>query len=100
MAFAGEDAYSLIEDADELPMVAMFVPLALGLYRPPGREAPALAAMGLGAGLWLLHYAFGWDSFFAPWLPWTVPGSLAITGCSLVAYLGAGVWGKGESRQT
>ncbi len=94
MAFAGEDAYSLLEDAYELPMVAMFVPLALGLYRPPGREAPALAALGLGAGLWLLHFALGWESFIEPWLPWPVPGSLAITACSLAAYVGAGGWGR------
>jgi len=96
MAFAGEDAYSLLEDAYELPLVGLFVPLALGLYRPPGREAPALAAMGAGAGLWVLHYALGWESFLAPWLPWPVPGSLAITACSLAAYLGTGGWGRPE----
>lgn len=100
MAFAGEDAYSLLEDAYELPMVAMFVPLALGLYRPPGREAPALAALIAGAGLWLLHYALGWETFLAPWLPWPVPGSLAITACSLAAYLGAGGWRRGEPAAT
>lgn len=94
MAFAGEDAYTLLEDAYELPLVGLFVPLALGLYRPPGREAPALASMGIGAGLWVLHYALGWDTFLAPWLAWPVPASLAITGCSLAAYLGAGGWGR------
>jgi hypothetical protein len=96
MAFAGEDAYSLLEDAYELPLVGLFVPLALGLYRPPGREAPALAAMAVGTGLWVLHYALGWESFFQPWLPWPVPGSLAITACSLAAYLGAGGWRRDD----
>lgn len=91
VAFLGEDAYGLLEDAYELPLVGLFVPMTLGLYGPRNRgEASALAAMGTGFGLWMLHYAAGWEVFFAPWTSaWAIPppSSLAITAASLLAYL-------------
>ncbi|MEZ5331952.1 MAG: sodium:solute symporter family protein [Thermoanaerobaculia bacterium] len=90
LAYAGESAYSLLESSYELTLVGLFVPLALGLHRPPGREAPAVAAMVGGVGVWLLHSLLGWDAFLAPWLEprgWSVPVSLAATAVSLVAWL-------------
>ncbi len=47
--------------------------------------------MATGTGLWLAHYVLGWETFFAPWLPWPVPTSLAATACSLTA----GGWVRG-----
>jgi Na+/proline symporter len=90
LAYLGEGAYSLLEASYELTLVGLFVPLALGLWRPPHREAPALAAMAAGVGVWLLHFVLGWDSFLQPWLAAdgrTVPVSLAATAASLLGWL-------------
>lgn len=99
-AFLGEDTYSLLEDAYELPLVGLFVPLTLGLYRHPKSEHSALASMGVGFGLWVLHYAAGWESFLPPllgaWEPW-LPSSLTVTGMSLLAYLAGERWGRRRS---
>jgi len=73
VAFLGESAYSLLEDAYELPLVSLLVPLTLGLFRRRGRERAALASMIAGAALWLVHYALGWEAFLAPWLGEHVP---------------------------
>lgn len=87
VAFLGESAYSLLEDAYELPLVSLFVPLTLGLFRRRGRERPALASMLAGAALWLVHYALGWEAFMAPLLGELVPVSLAGLAISLLAWL-------------
>ena len=90
LAYLGESAYSLLEASYELTLVGLFVPLALGLWRPPHREAPALAAMAAGVGVWLLHFVLGWDSFLQPWLApagRTLPVSLAATAASLLGWL-------------
>lgn len=63
VAFVGESAYSILEAAYEIGLVGLFVPLALGLARPPRRELPALAVMGFGFASWALHLVAGWDSF-------------------------------------
>jgi len=86
VAFMGESAYSLLEDAYELPLVSLFVPLTLGLFRRRGRERAALASMIAGAALWLVHYALGWEAFLAPWLGEHVPVSLAGVATSLLAW--------------
>lgn len=97
VAFMGESSYTLLEDAYELPLVGLFVPLTLGLYRHPKSEHSALASMGVGFGLWVAHYVAGWETFLAPWLgawgPW-LPSSLTITAMSLLAYLAGEVWGR------
>ena len=94
-AFKGESAYALLEDAYELPLVALFVPLALGLKAKSPRaksprERPAIASMLVGSSLWLVHYAAGWESFVEPlaseWKAY-LPVSLSITLVSLLAYL-------------
>ena len=94
-AFQGESAYTLLEDAYELPLVALFIPLALGLKtKSPraksSRERPAVAAMLVGSILWLVHYVAGWEYFVEPlaseWEAF-LPVSLSITLVSLLAYL-------------
>jgi solute:Na+ symporter, SSS family len=90
MAYMGESAYSLLEDAYELPLVGLFVPLTLGLYGTPRGERPALAAMLVGGSLWFLHYFAGWEHFLGPLadrFDVLIPVSLGGTACSLIAYL-------------
>ncbi len=89
-AFAGESAYTLLEDAYELPLVGMFVPLAMGLYRKPDSAMPAITSMLVGLGLWLVHYFADWSYFFEPWtsgFPLKPPASLTMTAFSLLVYL-------------
>ena len=88
-AFAGESAYTLLEDAYELPLVGMFVPLAMGLYRTPRSALSASASMLAGLTLWLVHYFADWTYFFEPWtssLPMQLPGSLSMTALSWLVY--------------
>jgi len=90
MAYMGETAYSLLEDAYELPLVGLFVPLTLGLYGKPRGQSPAVAAMVVGGSLWFLHYFSGWEDFLGPLaerLGVSLPVALGGTACSLLAYL-------------
>jgi Na+/proline symporter len=48
MAYLGKSAYALLEDAYELPLVGLFVPLALGLRSKSPRERAAVASMLAG----------------------------------------------------
>ncbi len=88
IAFSGETAYQLLEDAYAITLVGLFVPLTIGLYSKWGGPASALAAMFVGGGLWFLHYLRGWDSFLEPMLPqWLhVPFQVPVTLCGLAGY--------------
>ncbi|HEX9726290.1 MAG TPA: sodium:solute symporter family protein [Vicinamibacteria bacterium] len=99
-AFLGESAYALLEDAYELPLVALFVPLTLGLKTRSVRERAAIASMLVGSGLWVIHYVAGWEHFFAPLTAsWGVylPVSLTATLFSFLAYL---IANSGSRNQT
>jgi Na+/proline symporter len=89
LAFKGESAYALLEEAYLLTMVGLFVPLMLGLYSVPKNGKAALASMLVGTGVWAIHYVMGWETFLAS-LPkfedWQWPLSLSATGCALLAY--------------
>jgi SSS family solute:Na+ symporter len=86
MSYAGAGAYELLETAYAIGMVALFVPLALGLTRRGG-EAAALTAMITGTVLWGSHLALGWESFGGPELGLdVVPQELAATFAAWVAY--------------
>ncbi len=93
VAFLGETAYSLLESAYEIGLVSLLVPLTMGLAFRRGGEAAALAAMGVGTGLWLVHLSLGWEWFAEPWLydgPGLVlPVGLSCAACGLLAYLAA-----------
>ena len=98
VAFLGDSAYGLLEDAYELPLVALFVPLAMGLFAGGRAERAALASMITGASLWLIHYLADWGSFLAPWLEKHgifLPVSLSVASVGLVAYL----VGRGKSHR-
>ncbi len=90
VAYGGESAYELLEEAYLLTMVGLFVPMMFGLYTRPRSEWPAVASMCVGFTLWAGHFLKGWESFLGPHLPqdlWPVPLSLTITGLALVTYL-------------
>lgn len=93
LAYGGLSAYALLEDAYELTLVGLFIPLTLGLYSKRGGPAAALGAIAAGAGLWALHLAFGWNHFFDPLLAPSgivIPGALGLTAGSAAGYfLGA-----------
>ncbi|MEQ8278044.1 MAG: sodium:solute symporter family protein [Deltaproteobacteria bacterium] len=90
MAYLGEDAYSLLEDAYALGLVGLLVPLAAGLYREPKSEASALWCMAIGSVVWLVHRVAGWETFLAPALgDWPLPVALCSAGVGLVAYFAA-----------
>ena len=93
MAFWGEDAYALLEEAYALTLVGLFVPLMMGLYAKRRSSVAAIASMLVGTGAWGAHFALGWESFLEP-VPvvgsWPIPVSLAATACGFVAYLIAG----------
>lgn len=87
VALIGEDAYGLLEAAYSITLVGLFVPLTLGLYRTPRREAPALVSMAVGGGLWLGHTLAGWQGFAAPWLGEALPVELAAVAAGALVYL-------------
>lgn len=90
MALAGENAYSLLENAYSITLVGLFVPMMLGLYVKQPSTAAAMASMLAGSGIWLVHYLAGWEHFL-PRLPvvgdWQLPTALVATAMSLLAYL-------------
>ncbi len=66
VAYVGESAYALLEDSYSVTLAALFVPLFLGVLRPPKSERPALVSMTVGTSLWVLHFALDWDAFLQP----------------------------------
>ena len=98
VALAGETMYHLLEDAYELTLVGLFVPLCLGLWTWRGGPLAATTAILTGSSLWLLHYAAGWEIFFQPWaeayLPdwfhW--PSTIPVTLAGLAVYFLVSLW--------
>ena len=90
VAYCGEDAYALLEEAYLLTMVGLYVPLMLGLYSSPTKPAAAIASMLAGTTVWAFHFVAGWESFLEA-LPIVadlqIPVSLAALATSLLAYL-------------
>lgn len=90
VAYAGENAYSMLEEAYALTLVGLFVPMMLALYSDPTSELPAIASMLVGMGIWGVHFAMGWEHFLPPLtdvLGWPLPISLTATAGGLLAYL-------------
>lgn len=92
LAWVGESAYGLLEDAYELGFTCLVVPLVLGIHRSRERgDSPAVAAMLFGFATWVLHYAAGWDTFGGPALQaWSPPRALTSVTLAIVVYLGVG----------
>lgn len=87
LALVGTGAYGLLEDAYALGLVALFVPLVLGLGRRPRREASAIAAMLVGTGVWAAHVALGWDDLGGPASALPLPRELAGASLAFVAFV-------------
>lgn len=64
VAFSGESIMGLLDLQLSIAMVALFVPLAMGVFSRPRNEASGLLAMFLGVAVWGLRYAF--ETY---WLP-------------------------------
>lgn len=95
VSYAGESAYSLLEDAYALTLAGLFVPLTFGLYGKKSPSASALASMITGSGVWFLHLILGWESFLEPvFEPYSVelPTALLSAGFGLIAYLIPRLW--------
>ena len=89
-AFRGLNAYSLLEDAYELTLVGLFVPLTAGLFSKRGGRFAALTSMAGGTVLWIIHLAFGWDWFLEPALYSAgvpIPKAIGLTAASGAGYL-------------
>jgi len=90
VAFAGENAFSILETAYEVGLVSLLVPLVMGLASPRGGEGAALASMVVGTLLWGLHGLAGWSWFAEPWLydglGLSLPVGLTSAAGGLVAY--------------
>ncbi|MCA9071198.1 MAG: hypothetical protein KDA84_19860, partial [Planctomycetaceae bacterium] len=89
LAYWGESAYALLEEAYLLTIVGLFVPLMLGLYSTPKNGQAANASMLVGTGIWAVHFVLGWEFFLEPLAPfhqWEVPLSLSATFFALAAY--------------
>ncbi|MEE8586723.1 MAG: sodium:solute symporter family protein [Acidobacteriota bacterium] len=100
VAYLGEDAYALLEDAYTLPLVGLLVPLTMGLYGKPCGQRPAVWSMATGFGVWSIHCAAGWEGFLEPLTRlWgmTLPVPLAAVGCSWAAYVLCRSRGRGTA---
>ncbi|MCA9139062.1 MAG: sodium:solute symporter family protein [Planctomycetales bacterium] len=89
LAYVGESAYTLLEEAYLLTMVGLFVPLMIGLYSIPRCGRAANAAMLTGTAVWGLHFVMGWEIFLQPldrFQQMQLPLSLMATGCAILAY--------------
>jgi Na+/proline symporter len=94
MAYAGEDAYALLEGAYAVGLTGLFVPMMFGLFTRPRSSLPALASMTVGIGTWLFHYVMGyvagWEYFLEPIDPigrWQLPPPLVATALAALTYL-------------
>ncbi len=94
LAYAGESAYSLLETAYEMGLVALFVPLSLGLFSKWGGERAALASMVVGTVAWVLHLLLGWEFFCGPSLAAILPLPMGLS-CAALGTVCYGVlaWG-------
>ncbi len=86
VAFSGASAYELLETAYAIGLVALLVPLAVGLFSEVGDESAALWSMGLSTVLWGGHLAVGAEDFLS--LTPAMPATLASTLVGLLAYYG------------
>jgi solute:Na+ symporter, SSS family len=94
MAYAGENAYQLLEDAYAVTLTGLFVPMMFGLFTQPRSSLPGLASMTVGIGLWLFHFVMGYVAEWEYFLEgidaigaWQLPTSLIATVLAAVVYL-------------
>lgn len=89
LAYLGDSAYELLEEAYLMTLVGLFIPLMLGLYTSPHSGKPALASMLTGTTFWAVHFANGWGLFLQPIAVFesaAIPLSIGATLSALLAY--------------
>jgi SSS family solute:Na+ symporter len=96
VAYSGENAYTLLEEAYALTLVGLFVPMMFGLYSTPLSPRAAIASMLAGTVSWLTHFLLGWEYFLSA-VPaigvWQVPDALGSLLIALLSYLvAAPIW--------
>lgn len=90
MAYAGQSAYTLLEDSYEVAFVSLFVPMAFAVYGFRCTPGAAMGAMLAGMSIWFVHRVPGYDYVAEPLLsgaPIMLPASLGATAASLLAYM-------------
>ncbi len=89
LAYVGDDAYALLENAYLMPLAGLFVPLILGLYSTPQSGKAAVASMLAGISIWGIHFALGWENFLEGILPdrwFALPIALVAPGFALLVF--------------
>lgn len=90
VAYAGEDAWSMLEEAYLMTLAGLFVPVMFGIHTLPRSQSAGIASMLAGIGSWILHPLCGWEEFLMgmPVLSSLhCPVAVGTTLCSLLAYL-------------
>jgi Na+/proline symporter len=88
-AFAGESAYSLLEDGYAAGLVTLLVPMLIGLYSQRGDERAALACMLSSSVVWLAHLMTDAEHFMGGWWPqgwFALPVALTCAALGGLAY--------------
>lgn len=57
LAYSGESIMGLLDISLSIALVALFIPLAMGIYGKPRGEMSAVLAMWCGFGVWIVRYA-------------------------------------------
>jgi len=90
LAYFGESAYALLEEAYLLTMVGLVVPLLMGLYSRSTKESSAIWSMLAGTVVWAIHFVLGWEVFLegVPVVAsWNLPLSLCATAIAWIVYV-------------
>ena len=80
----GTPIYELVSGAYQVPLVGAFVPLVAGLYWQRASTQGAVAAVGLGIGIWLLFLAMPWGEVFPAQLAGVLASMLGMVAGSLM----------------
>ena len=75
IAMEGTSIYELVSAAYQVPLVAAFVPLVMGLYWKRATTQGAIAAVALGLGTWIIF--FPQISSFGDYFPGQLAGLIA-----------------------
>lgn len=90
MAYAGQSAYTLLEDSYEVVFVSLFVTMTFAVYGFRCTPRAAIASMLAGVAVWFVHRFFDLDYIAEPLTRGAalqMPASLGATLASLAFYL-------------